>query len=49
MIEWFRDELTLKNDVAELRLIPLGRVGDGGTRGLKSISKIRYMTIKVNN
>lgn len=36
--EW--GERTLKSAVAEPKLIPLGRVGDGGMRGLKSISRL---------
>ena len=32
-------ELTMENALAELKLTPLGRVGDGGMRGLKSILK----------
>jgi hypothetical protein len=33
------NELTMKNAVAELKLTPLRRVGDGGMRGLNSILK----------
>jgi len=39
MREMDSSELTVKNAVAELKLTPLGRVGDGGMRGLKSILK----------
>lgn len=39
MREMDSSELTLKSAVAELKLTPLGRVGDGEMRGLKSILK----------
>jgi hypothetical protein len=39
MREMDSSELTVKNAVAELKLTPLGRVGDGRMRGLKSILK----------